>query len=474
MNPPSATLTSPKKLRDVVVVGAGVAGLSTALAAHDSMGDFAKITVLEADSAVGGLVRTTGHDGFVIEGGANGFLDNAPATLRLVQRLGLTDRLVQADATAAKRYLWVRGALHPLPGGPGAMLRSPLLSWSGRLRILREPFVGVGPDETVDETVGDFARRRLGPEATRTLVDPMVSGVFAGDLDQLSLRAAFPRLAAMERTHGSLIRAMVARQKAGSARGEAEAGAAKAFGGRLTSFVAGMQELIEALATSLEGHIQCDTTVTGLSPRHDGGWVVETTRGQHQADAVVLAVPASVATRLVSGVAPRIGTYEPATASVATVAVAYPTQAISAVLDGFGFLVPRGEGLRTLGCLWESSIFPGHRAPAGFHLLRVILGGAHDPEVLGLSDAELVSLVREELSQVLGITAAPERHWIARWPQGIAQFGLGHVARRDALRAALPRGLWLTGSAWDGVAVNSCIERSESVARELVASQESL
>lgn len=496
----------------VVVAGGGIAGLSTAVALRDRLPAGAEVLVLEAGPRLGGNIRTEREGGFIVEWGPNGYLDNVPTTPALVRRLGLADEVQGADARAARRFLFRGGRLHELPTQPLRFFASPVLSLPGRLRILGEPFARPRP-AGVDESVGAFAARRIGPEATRILVDAMVSGVFAGDVDRLSLASAFPKMAKMEAEHGSLVRAMIAAGKArkrarqqASARGaraDAGAGAEEQAGlrpgddrrggaqgrgagsgggpagpgGVLTSFRSGLDTVITRLGAELGPSVRVAQPVRALF-RGAGSsvWQVQTDDSILEADAVVLAIPASDAAPLLAplrdGPGPELFTELAAipSAPLAVVALAYDAAAMGGDPEGFGFLVPRGQGPRILGCLWDSSLFPG-RAPAGKVLLRAMIGGAHDPAAVSLDDDTLLEIVRRDLATAMGLRAEPERRWIFRHRQGIAQYEIGHSARLARIGHALQAlpGLWLAGASYHGVSMNACIEKSGEQAAEILA-----
>jgi oxygen-dependent protoporphyrinogen oxidase len=451
-------------MKRVVVVGGGIAGLATALQLKDRTPASVDLDlhVLEAGPSVGGNIRTERADGWTIEWGPNGFLDSVPATLDLVRRVGLDDRIQRANENAAKRYLYRNGRLHLLPMGPVGFFKSPVLSLKGRLRVLGEPFARARP-EGVDETVHDFASRRIGEEAASVLVDAMVSGVFAGNTRELSLASTFPKMAAMEREHGGLVRAMVAKKR--GRKGGGPAGPA----GTLTSFDGGLDLLPNAAARALGGSVRTDTPVVALErPPSDvpcsSCWVVRLGNGETLlADEVVLAVPSGAAAKLLApldaDVAATLTQIRPA--SITVVALGYDAAAMGGAPDGFGFLVPRGTGPRILGCLWDSSLFPG-RAPDGKVLLRAMIGGAHDPEATELDDRTLQDTVRRDLYSTMGLEAEPILTRVYRHPLGIGQYRVGHAARLAAIERGLKRlpGISVAGSSYHGVAMNACIEHA--------------
>lgn len=478
-------------MRRVVVVGGGIAGLATALQLVDRGAAFPgglDVRLVEAAPRLGGNIRTEHVDGFTVEWGPNGFLDNVPAMGRLVERVGLAPAVRRAGETARKRYLFRNGRLHELPTGPVVFLTSPVLSLRGRLRVLLEPCAAARP-EGVDESVHDFARRRIGPEAAEVLVDAMVSGVFAGDTRRLSLASAFPRMAAMEEEHGSLVHAMVvmmrkrraAERRASevAARGEevaepARSGGPVGPGGTLTSFEGGLEQLVDALAAALGEGVRRGAPVARVVPADGGGrrWrVVEDAGGSVDADAVVLAVPADCAADLVrdtdAGLPGELAAIR--SAGLAVVALGFEAARLERPPDGFGFLVPRCEGIRSLGCLWDSSIFAG-RAPRDRVLLRVMIGGAHDPEAVNLEDGELLSIVRSDLARTMALDAEPCLVRVVRHRRGIAQYEPGHGARLARIERRLQRlpGLRVAGSSYYGVSMNSCVETAEGQAGEIL------
>jgi oxygen-dependent protoporphyrinogen oxidase len=453
----------------VCVVGGGISGLSAAFRLRQSG---AQVTLLEATDRVGGTIRSERIDGYLVEHGPNGFLDSRVAVLDLARDLGLSETLVVGNPSARRRYVFARGALRALPSGPLSLLTSGVLTLRGVLRLLCEPFVRPRRDGA-DESVFAFAARRIGREAASVLVDAMVTGVYAGDSRRTSLAAAFPRMAEMERAHGGLVRALLALRRARKADGVATPGAAAAAGpgGQLTSFPEGMQALTDALEARLAGCVRAGVRAAALE-RGASGWRVLDADGRdvlpEAVDAVVLAVPADAAARLLAPHSPDAAAtlesipYSPA----AVVAFGFaPESPLPRPLDGFGFLVPGQEGRRVLGSVWCSTVFPG-RAAQGHALVRTIVGGARNPEVVDLNDAALSALVRDELSVVFG-GPLPEPAFtrIVRWPRAIPQYTQGHlerVARVEAALAGIP-GLHMAGNALYGVSVADCVARGAAL-----------
>lgn len=458
----------------VVIVGGGVSGLTVAfelLVRAERLDGSLEVTCLEGSDRPGGNIRTTVESGFVCEWGPTGFLDNAPATLELARRLGLQERLIRAGPEAQERYVFRDGRLHPVPTGPLAFLSSGLLTLGGKLRLLGEPLARA-PRSDGDDSIYDFGSRRIGREATEILIDAMVSGIYAGDVRRLSLAATFPRMARMEREHGSLFRAMLAKRKQSRTSGEPTGGPAGP-GGRLTSFRGGLEELITALAAKAGPGLLRNRPVRAVSDMGRRGYRVHLQEGAPlDCAAVVLACPAWTAAPQVAEMDPEIAEAmaQVAPAPLAVAHFGYSRDALGDQPEGFGFLVPRGQGVRILGTLWTSSFFEG-RAPDGRRLMTSMIGGAHDPDVLELSDRELVRIVREDLRRCMGIVAEPYFVKLFRHPKGIPQYTLGHPERLRTIERRLRShpGLAVCGNSYRGISVNACIEEAPRIADDVIA-----
>ena len=454
-------------MRRVAIVGAGIAGLSLAhaLGRRGARERGIEVIVLEAASRVGGNIRTEWLDGFLCEWGPNGFLDSVPATLELVRDLGLESRLHVSDDSARRRFIFRNGRLHRLPEGPGDFLRSHLLSWPGKLRIAGEPWARRRPEG--DESIHAFASRRIGREAADVLIDSMVSGVFGGDARRLSLRACFPKMWEMESEHGGLFRALLAKRRARKLSG----GPVGAPAGRLTSFRQGTVELVDELARRLGDALKLRAPVERIT--RDGCYRLDVVGGGRiEADQVVLAGGAESSATIVRPLDAELAGIlgEIPSAPMTVVCLGYDQAQLPGPLDGFGFLVPRGEGQRILGALWDSSIYPG-RAPKAASLIRVMLGGAHDPEAASLDEDTLVAAATGGLADTMGIRAEPIFRRVFRHRIGIPQYTLGHLdwlARIDARLAGRP-GLAVAGNAFHGVAINTCVAEAGPLADRLLA-----
>lgn len=485
MSEPAVHESEPGAAR-IAVIGAGIGGLAVARALRAHGVD---VVVYEASGRAGGVIRTSHVDGFVQEHAANGFLSTPGGALDLAHELGV--EVVEASSAARNRWIYRHGALHAVPSDPVGLLTSDLLSWRGKLAALAEPLrpprPGLGAGMPAgDESVLDFARRRLGDEVAEALVAPFVTGVFAGRAEALSVQAAFPTLVALER-EGGLVRGMVRRQlgalrrrlaqklagRSGRpaeqemvARGSGAAAGGKRPRTRLSAPAGGMEALARALAADLGDALRLDTAVAAVVPGDDGVRIALANGEVELVRTAVLATPAHVSAGLLRRSAPALATLlaDIPYAPVAIVYLGFERAEIAHPLDGFGFLVAEGEDVRVLGTVFESVLWP-ERAPAGRVLLRCILGGGRDPDVMALDDGALVDVARRDLRRVLGIDAAPVHIHVVRWSRAIPQYPLGHVERVERAEAmARPLGLVLAGNAYHSVAVNGLIADARRVA----------
>jgi oxygen-dependent protoporphyrinogen oxidase len=445
-----------------VVIGGGISGLVCAYALNKAG---VETLVLEASPCAGGVICSERRDGFLLELGPQSF--SATASLRaLCAELGLADQLLHAPADAP-RYVLIDGELKEVPLNPVAMLASSLLSPTTKWKIARDAFGATSVPEG-DESVAAFVRRKFGAELLDRLAAPFVSGIYAGDPERLSLRSAFPQLHEAEKSAGSVIRGMMRAAKSRKSPRE---------GPTLLSFREGNATLVRALAGKLGSKLRLGSKIVGIAVRREAGNVRFELRVRQAdreetliSDCLVAAAPANAAGVLLRDVnaafEPVLGTIE--YAPVAVVSLGYRREHVDHSLDGFGFLVPRSSGLRVLGCVWNSSLFPD-RAPAGHVLLTSFIGGATDPSVASLSSGELRELVHRQLAPLLHISAAPLFSNAQVYRHALPQYNIGHSERLSALqrlRAELP-GLFFVGNYLRGPAIGNCVDLAMEAAEEI-------
>ncbi len=445
-------------MKKITVIGGGLSGLSLAyiLLSDDKELD---VSVIESESRPGGKVWTDKTDGYLCEKGPNGFLDSKPKTLELCSSLGLEP--VRSNENSKKRFIFMNNDLNALPESPPAFLKSNIISWPGKLRMLYELVAAKGPD---DETVSDFIIRRLGKEALETLIDPMASGIYAGDPYTMSIKSCFPRIKELEQEYGSLIRALIKiqKKKKQERKNAGDATVSVAPGGTLTSFVNGTQTLTNALADRIGDRLALGVSVQSISAKA-GSYILHTSDGDIESDIVVLASPAYTSAEIMNDLDSEISDLLAAIPypHVSVVCFGYKTDNVARSLDGFGFLIPAKERKNILGTLWDSSVFP-NRASEGYALLRSMTGGAKHPEIADMDDDKVMNMVLDELKPVMGLKTDPEMANIYRWDRAIPQYLLGHSFKLDLIYKKLKNhaGLYLTGNAYNGIGINDCVANS--------------
>jgi len=445
---------------DVVIVGAGIAGLS---AAYELQKRGMSFVILERGPRAGGVILSEKIGEYTIDGGPDSLLTQKPEAIRLCEELGLGDRLVP---TSPPRLAFIQraGRLHPLPASSvlgiptrlGPFIRTGLFTWAGKLRMGAELFVPPRRDDG-DESIGSFMRRRFGDEAVTYLAEPLLAGIHAGDVERLSIRALFPRFVETERKYGSLLRAFRRQPRATST------------DGAFRSLPGGLSELVDALVNALpRSTIRLNTPATRLqlNPHR-----VETAQGDVIAGrAVMIAAPAYVTSRLLRDVDATISRLcgEIDYASSGTIAMAFDRSAVAHPLNGSGFVVPRSEGSGILAASWLSSKWP-HRAPEGRVLMRAFVGGGRDPKALQSTDGELVTRALSALTPLLGISGEPLLTRVYRFERASAQHEVGHVDRIAAIDRALAAypNLYITGSGFRGVGIPDCVADARATARKV-------
>jgi len=457
--------------RRVAVIGGGISGLA---AAHRLMelNDACEIHLFEADHRLGGVLQTTvTNDGYLLENSADNFITNIPFAMDLCRRLGMEESLLPTNDALRKAYVVRGGKLYPVPEGfvlmaPSKMwsvVTTPILSWAGKLRLAQEYFVPKR-EETSDECLESFVTRRLGKEAYERLVQPLIGGIYTADPTKLSIQATLRQFVEMERKHGSLIKGMQRREGANGKQNES--------GARYSMFVApqqGMGQLVQKLEQRLsKQHIHVNTPVDTIEKK-DGQWTVQASGETHPFDAVVMALPAPAATKVLSSfpvLAENLQAIPYAGCSVAILVV--DEKQIGRPVAGFGFVVPEIEQRKILAGSFSSAKFPG-RAPDGKVIIRVFVGGACHPELADLSDDEMKRVVLDELGDLVDLRGEPEKFLVTRWMGKMPQYHLGHLDRVAALEAEAARlpGLELAGNAYRGVGVPQCVQSGEQAAQRV-------
>ena len=448
---------------DVAVVGGGITGLAAAHAvlAH---APGRRVVLLEATDRLGGTIATEHTGGFVIETGADAFLTEKPWAVALCDRLGMAQQLTGTREGDRRTYVVHAGRLVPLPEGfmllaptdLGALAASALFSWRGKLRMALDLVLPPRRGDD-DESLGAFVRRRFGREALERVAEPLLGGIYTGDVEQLSLAATMPRFRELERRHRSLILGLRATS------------ATRAAGARYSLFATptdGMGALITALARRLpEGVVRLQAPVAAIT-REAGDWRLIVGGTALAASVVIVAAPAHAASTLLAPLDPTLGRLLGAIdhASSATVSLGYRAVDVPA-LHGLGFVVPARERRALLACTYSSRKFPG-RAPEGCELLRAFVGGVRRPDLAALDTDALIEMVRGELSELLGITAPPLLTRVRHHAHAMPQYGVGHlerVAEIEGRVGGMP-GLLLAGAAYRGVGIPDCVRSGETAA----------
>jgi len=483
-------------MKRVIIIGGGITGLATAYYLQEEARDAGlplTYTLLESDQTPGGNILTEHVDGFVIEGGPDCFLSQKPWAAELCRRLGLDGELMGTNDVQRKVFVLNGGRLTPLPDGVMLIvptritpfLTSPLISWPGKARMGLDLFIPPRRDGG-DESVADFVRRRLGQEALDKIAEPLMGGIHVSDPERQSLLGTFSRFRDLELRHGSLIRGMLAQRRrttedegrtARDGRGSSPVVGPSSFFITLRS---GLGQLVQALERALTGgQVVTGAQVVGLerggdkSDREGRPYRVRTANAAtFEAHAVVLATPAFVSAELVAGLAPSLADalWGIRYVSTATVSLGFRRVDVAHPWDGFGFVVPRRERRRVFGCTWTSTKFH-HRAPPQALLLRCFVGGPGQEERVDLNDEELLTLVRQELAEIMGLRARPTLARIFRWHKANPQYDVGHLDRVREMYALCETqpGLFITGSAFEGVGLPDCVRQGQQTASKVLS-----
>ncbi len=473
-------------MRKIVIVGGGIAGLAAAYTICQNSELPFEITLLEQAGYWGGKIITERVEGlaptgaFVIEGGPDTFVVTKPWAVRLCQQLGIDGRLKGTNPQVRATYILKNNRLHELPGGLtmmiptefAPMLRTGLLSWPAKARMGLD-FILPPAHGKEDESLGAFVTRRLGRAAYENLIEPLMSGIYAGDGDRLSLRSTFPFLHDLERQHGGLVRGALALRRERQSKAH-ENGKGQSRGIFLTP-QDGLGEMVGALVEHLEMaglKLRLNTAVREVKPTREGYSIKLSTGELLEADGLILATPSFASAQLVAGFAPALAEeLRPIEyVSTATVTLAYREADLPRPLDGYGYVIPRREGRKALACTWTSTKFP-HRAPDGFALLRVFIGRAGQEDEISWDVASLLETARQELRMSLGITTEPLLEKVYRWEKAMPQYALGHPQRLERIQSCLSAypGLALAGNAYQGIGIPDCIHSGELAAMAVLA-----
>jgi protoporphyrinogen/coproporphyrinogen III oxidase len=459
----------------IAIIGGGISGLSAAFALAEKRraGAPVEYVLFESSPRLGGVLVTDRVEGCLVEAGPDSFITEKPWAADLCRKIGLGDQLIGSNDSERKTYILTKGKLVVMPDGlmfmvPTKILPtvfSPLFSLRTKMRMAAEWF-HPPHKASADETVAEMVERHYGPEMVDRLADPLLSGVYGGEASQLSVRAVLARFAEMEAKYGSLGRAMLAarRKMAGANKRPAPA--------LFTSLKEGMQQMVDALRSRLDANdLRTSSPVQSVIPQDDG-WTVSAGYQSDHFDALIIATPAQAAASLLqladANLSRELG--EIRYTSSATVTLGYDETVRRSLPPGFGFLVPRSEGRRMLAATFVHNKFP-HRAPDNRAIIRCFLGGARDEEILDCTEEQILQIVRSELQQIIGLTAAPLFTRVYKWKAAMAQYSVGHLERLqriEALRQKLP-GLALAGNGFNGIGVPDCVRSGTEAAAKVLA-----
>lgn len=455
--------------KKVIVIGGGITGLATAYYLQKEAREKSirlQVKLIEASERLGGVISTAKRDGFTIERGPDSIIARKKSALRLIEEVGLQDKIV--SNTAGKSFIYARGKLHTMPEGsfmgiptkvaPFAL--SGLFSPLGKLRAAGDFILPKGK-ALPDQSLGAFFRRRLGDEVVENLIEPLLSGIYAGDIDELSLMALFPNFYDIEQKHGSLV---VGLNKT-MPKPPKTVKKVPSKKGMFISLNTGLEELIH----QVEKRLHKDTVLKGTAvekvEKLEKGYRVLFTSGEAEmADSVVIATDHFHARNMLSDYSFMDVFKDMPANSVANVAMAFPKSAIEKDIEGTGFLVSRNSGFRITACTWTHKKWPG-TAPEDMALLRCYVGKPDDQEAVDLSDEEIVELVLKDLNKTMNITVKPEFHIVTRWKKAMPQYTVGHLQKiqmvKENLSKELP-GVFLAGGSFEGVGIPGCIDQAEA------------
>lgn len=446
----------------IAVIGAGISGLATAHFLRRG----AEVTVFEKGNGPGGTIGTKVVDGYLVENGPNSTSETNFVIDELLSDLSISEEKVYADENAKYRFILRNGKLHALPSGPGSFVSTKLWSGGAKLRLFAEPFIGRG---TYEESIADFVTRRLGTEFLDYAINPFVAGVYAGNPSDLSVRAAFPKLFALEEKYGGLLKGTIMGARERRKRGTKARASAKLF-----AFRSGMGVLTDAIARELGGSMRYGASVESVRKEGSRFAVNFSLNGKLDSaefDGVVLSTPSFAAASIVKSWLPELSSelakikYPP----VAVAVLGYKREQVKIDLRGFGFLVPEVEKRKILGTIWSSSIFP-NRAPEGYVELTTFVGGSRQPKLVGLSNEDIAKIAHEENASLMKIEGHPAFRAVTKWDRAIPQYNIGHLAIIDAVRhvESMHKGFYICCNYKDGISVADCIANGKTTAESVL------
>lgn len=438
----------------VIIVGGGISGLVTAFYLKKKQVD---VTLLEASDRVGGNIKTSKENGFLYEHGPNSILANNNEVFELNKLLGLEQEVIEANKQSKKRFIVKNNQLNPIPMNPISFLTSPLLNFKGKLDILSEPFKPKNNDEL--ESLASFVQRRIGEQALTWMINPFISGIYAGDPAKLSVAAAMPKLYNLESTYGSLIKGTLYKIKQ-----------KKSFKTKTISYKDGLESLIFRLSLDLKDNILVNQKVFNIYPENNQ-WNILSDQGEFKADKLILSTPAYITADLLSPLSKKMAkilkdiVYPP----VVSIGLGYKKSQIQHPLDGFGALIPRILNIETLGVLFSSTLFP-QRAPEDHALLTCFIGGRLNESIAQYDENLWLNQVLEDIQPLLGITGDPSFIKTSYWPQAIPQYELGYLEKMRWFKEELAQfnNLYMRANWQGGIALGDCIEKAKQLADTIV------
>lgn len=443
-------------MNQVVVIGAGIAGLTTAYKLQDAGYE---VNVLESRNHVGGAMYSVEKDGYISENGPNTILETSPLVTELIEEIGLGPDKLYADDSSKNRYIVRNGLPVALPTSPPAFLKTKLFSTGAKFRLLKEPFTPAW-DNSYEESLSQFVVRRLGQEFLDYAINPFVAGVYAGDPDTLSVKHAFPKLFDLEQKYGSLIKGQIKGARERKKRNEVSKQSARMF-----SFTKGLKMLPEKLAEKLNGQVLLNSRVKNIVNHENNTWTVKyESGGKNEAIDCQKVIFAGRLVELsqthLNGIIldefRNLGkVYHP---PVSTLVLGFDRKQVEHPLDGFGVLIPKIEKKNILGTLFSSTLFP-NRAPEGKVLLTNFIGGTRQPENANLVKKDLIELTLRDLGDILGVSGQPEFVHHVYWKEAVPQYDVGYGAMKKLLTHLEDeyQGLFFTGNYRNGISAADTI-----------------